>query len=64
MRISRDTLLREAHSLGFRPDTLEKVLRLIGLLGALTRHPRLKEALALKGGLPSMSSCLIFRVCL
>ena len=50
MRLSRESLMREAAALDFRPDILEKVLRLTALLNAFSRHPRLSQTLALKGG--------------
>ncbi len=36
--------------MGFRPEILEKVARLAGLLDSLRKHPFLKEKLVLKGG--------------
>ena len=50
MRVSRETLVAEAASSGFRPDMLEKVFHLLGLLDGLREHPFLKNRLALKGG--------------
>lgn len=50
MNISRERLVAEAAALSFRPELLEKVARLLSLLEALRRHPRLKGRLALKGG--------------
>lgn len=50
MNLSKERLLAEAAATGFRPDTLEKTLRLLSLLTALRSHPFLKERLALKGG--------------
>ncbi len=50
MNLSRERLLAEATALSFRPEILEKVARLLSLLEALRRHPRLKGRLALKGG--------------
>lgn len=50
MSISRERLLAEAASTGFRPDVLEKAVRLLQLLEALRSHPFLEERLALKGG--------------
>ncbi|MBI4489179.1 MAG: nucleotidyl transferase AbiEii/AbiGii toxin family protein [Deltaproteobacteria bacterium] len=50
MNLSKARLLAEAAATGFRPDTLEKALRLLSLLTALRSHPFLKERLALKGG--------------
>lgn len=39
-----------ASDLRFEPEVLEKVIRLLELLADITRHPRLKAALVLKGG--------------
>lgn len=50
MKISPEKLAAEAETTGFRPDILEKVAHLLGLLDALSSHPFLKEKLALKGG--------------
>ena len=50
MKLSSDRLLQEANATGFRPESLEKVLRLIGLLNAIFRIPELASRLALKGG--------------
>lgn len=50
MKLSRERLLREAGATGFRPESLEKVLRLIGLLNSIFRYPDLRERLVLKGG--------------
>jgi hypothetical protein len=47
---SREYLERLGAEAGFRPDTLEKVLRLERLLTGIRRHPFLKERLVLKGG--------------
>jgi predicted nucleotidyltransferase component of viral defense system len=43
-------LLREAAETGFRPEILEKAIRLLELLESLRSHPFLKTRLALKGG--------------
>ncbi len=43
-------LNREAATTGFRPETLEKVIRLLDLLDGLRSHPFLKSRIALKGG--------------
>jgi predicted nucleotidyltransferase component of viral defense system len=43
-------LEREIEKTGFPADTLEKAIRLIGLMNALWSHPFLKKRLALKGG--------------
>ena len=50
MRISPERLAAEAEATGFRPDVLEKVARLLGLLQAIQSHPFLKGKLVLKGG--------------
>ena len=50
MRISYERLLSEAQTTGFRPDVLEKVAQLLGLLNAIRSHPFLRGKLVLKGG--------------
>ena len=50
MKISRERLLGDAQATGFRPEVLEKVLQLLGLLEGFQSHPFLKDRLALKGG--------------
>lgn len=50
MSWSRAYLDGLASDTGFRSETLEKVLRLGGLLADVARHPLLSSALALKGG--------------
>ncbi len=50
MRLSAEKLAVEAESTGFRPDVLEKVAHLLGLLDTLQSHPFLKGKLVLKGG--------------
>jgi len=50
MRLSAEKLAAQAESTGFRPDVLEKVAHLLGLLDTLQSHPFLKGKLALKGG--------------
>ena len=50
MKLSRERLLREAGATGFRPESLEKVIRLVGLLNGIFRHADLRERLVLKGG--------------
>ena len=50
MKISTEKLEVEAEATGFRPDVLEKVALLLGLLDTLRSHPFLKGKLALKGG--------------
>lgn len=48
--VDRTYLLSQAAETGFSADTLEKVLRLLELLGDIDRHPLLSKVLALKGG--------------
>lgn len=50
MTISREKLLAEAKTTGFRPEVLEKVIHLTNLLQQLNAHPFLKGRWALKGG--------------
>jgi len=50
MSLSRERLLDVAGETGFRPETLEKLIRLAELLSDIGRHPLLSKALALKGG--------------
>jgi len=50
MKISPEKLAAEAEATGFRPDVLEKVAHLLGLLDAMQSHPFLKGKLVLKGG--------------
>ncbi len=50
MNVSRQFLERIAGETGFRPGTLEKVVRLADLAGDIARHPLLGSVLALKGG--------------
>jgi predicted nucleotidyltransferase component of viral defense system len=50
MSLDRARLIDLAASTGFRPETLEKVDRLVGLLDDVSRHPLLSRVLALKGG--------------
>ncbi len=50
MKISCEKLTAQAKETGFRPDVLEKVVHLLGLLEILGNHPFLKEKLVLKGG--------------
>jgi len=50
MKISPEKLAAEAEATGFRPDVLEKVANLLGLLDAMRSHPFLKGKLVLKGG--------------
>lgn len=48
---SREYLERLAAGSGFRPDTLERILRLERLLTRIQHHPYLGDRLALKGGI-------------
>ncbi len=50
MRLSRESLQREAAATGFRPEVLEKVSLLLDLLEAISGHSALSGKLALKGG--------------
>lgn len=50
MKLSMEKLTAEAEATGFRPDVLEKVAHLLGLLEAIRSHPFLKGKLVLKGG--------------
>lgn len=50
MKVSREKVLAESSSTGFRPDVVEKVIQLLGLLEALQEHPFLRRRVALKGG--------------
>ena len=50
MRISAERLATEAEATGFRPEILEKVIHLLGLLENLRKHPYLHGRLELKGG--------------
>lgn len=50
MKISPEKLAAEAQATGFRPDILEKVAHLLGLLDAMRSHPFLNGKLVLKGG--------------
>lgn len=50
MNLSLQDLQAEAAATGFLPETLDKVIRLIGLLEAFRSHPFLKDRVALKGG--------------
>lgn len=48
--LTREMLAREAGRTDFRPEVLERVVQLLGLLEGLARHPFLKNRVALKGG--------------
>ena len=50
MKISPEKLAAEAEATGFRPDVLEKVGHLLGLLDVMRSHPFLRGKLVLKGG--------------
>jgi len=50
MNLSLQDLQAEAAATGFLPETLDKVIRLIGLLESFRSHPFLKDRVALKGG--------------
>ena len=50
LKFSRELLLAESEFTEFRPEILEKVFHLIGLLNGFNSHPFLKDRLALKGG--------------
>jgi len=50
LKLSRERLLAEAASAGFRPDVFEKVSYLFSLFEGLWSHPFLKKRLVLKGG--------------
>ncbi len=50
MNLSRERLLTQAASTGFRPEVLEKALRLVSLLNALSSSPLAGDKIALKGG--------------
>ena len=50
MNLSREKLIAESARTGYRPEMLEKVIRLLDLLEGLRSHPFLKTRLALKGG--------------
>jgi len=56
--LSKERLLAEAALTGFRPEILEKVLRLLGLLEQLSSHSYLKGRIALKGGTALNLFCL------
>jgi predicted nucleotidyltransferase component of viral defense system len=50
MKISRERILAEAASTGFRPEVFEKVAQLFSLLQGIWKHPFLKNRVVLKGG--------------
>jgi len=50
MRLSIERLTAESAATGFRPEILEKVIHLLGLLEGFRSHPYLRDRLAVKGG--------------
>jgi len=50
VKISKERLITEAETTGFRPEVLEKVIQLLNLLKRFYSHPFLKRKLVLKGG--------------
>lgn len=50
LKFSKIELSEKANELNFARDTMEKVLRLVDILGYLNANPLTKDALALKGG--------------
>jgi predicted nucleotidyltransferase component of viral defense system len=50
MILSRERLMSESETTGFRPELLEKVMRLVSLLNAIAANPRVRDVVALKGG--------------
>ena len=50
MKFGADDVRQHAASLGFRPDSLEKVFRLLGLLETMRSNAFLRPRVALKGG--------------
>ena len=50
MKLGAEEIRRHAASVGFRPDSLEKVFRLLSLLEALRSNAFLRPRIALKGG--------------
>jgi hypothetical protein len=50
LKLSKTSLLDEAAATGFRPDTLEKVIRLLDLLTQINQDNFLTDRLVLKGG--------------
>lgn len=50
MNLNAEYVERVAVETGFRPETLEKVIRLGELAADIERHPLLSRVLALKGG--------------
>ncbi len=50
MLTSKEQLLKEARALSYKPEILEKVYRLLDVLGQILAVPYLKDSLVLKGG--------------
>jgi len=50
LKLSRESVLSEAASTGFRPEVFEKVAHMFSLLQSIWSHPFLKNRLVLKGG--------------
>jgi len=50
MTVDRQLLLADAAATGFRPEMLEKAVRLLGVLDGIRHHPYLRERVVLKGG--------------
>ncbi len=50
MQVDRAALLQYAAESGFRPEIVEKALRLLSLLRSLCGHPELRGKFVLKGG--------------
>jgi hypothetical protein len=50
LKLSRERILSEAQSTGFRPEVFEKVVHLFSLLQGVCNHPYLKSRLVLKCG--------------
>jgi predicted nucleotidyltransferase component of viral defense system len=50
VNLSKERLRQVAEETKFRPDMLEKVIRLLSLLDGIRSHPFLKDRFALKGG--------------
>ena len=50
MNLSRERLTQVAEQTRFRPEVLEKVIRLLALLEGFRQHPFLASRFALKGG--------------
>jgi predicted nucleotidyltransferase component of viral defense system len=50
MMMSKETLLREARRLQYKPELYEKTLQLLTVLKNISELPYLKERFVLKGG--------------